>query len=116
VLIGAAHHHYRGQWSFVIGLVLFVLGSSCLGDALDNHLAGKAYYLKYDLGMAVCLLSSSALLLYSGHRLHRASIALESLGRGLKSPSGDTAQQVAPHEPPPSMPAGDSTTQEGGGR
>jgi hypothetical protein len=95
-LLSAAHRHYRGQWPFMVGLVLFVLGASALGDAVDNHLARQLRYRNFGVGVGAFLILSSALLLYSGHMLHRSVIALEKLHQDIKRSHGHSVQAEAP--------------------
>jgi len=77
ILIIAAAKKYRGHWSFVIGLALISGAFFGLGSELDDKSAGQSSKLADAFILLVCLMILGILSLWSAHKLHRCSVALE---------------------------------------
>ena len=79
ILIYAAVKGYRGHWAFVIGLTMIAFALMGLGSDLDDKSTGKTDHMD-QTGMAVVtsLLTLGTLSLWSAHKLHRCTLALEN--------------------------------------
>ena len=80
-IIVAGVKNYRGHWSFVTGVALSILGLSALGNYATS---GSDLALAL---IAVAFLTFGVLSFWSGHKLHRCTVALEALGAG--APPGE---------------------------
>jgi hypothetical protein len=84
VFVGAKN--YRGHWSFVTGVALSILGLSALASAYDYDMSRSDFAGELFLGVA--FLTFGVLSLYSGHKLHRCTLALEA-NAAAKPPNGE---------------------------
>jgi hypothetical protein len=79
VCLLAGARNYRGQWSFLIGVVLVTLGLAAVGGAIDDYRLHQAAAenLGFGLGLAGSFLTFGILTLLSAQKLHRSVVALE---------------------------------------
>lgn len=86
VIVLAGVKHYRGHWSFVTGVALSILGLSALGSANDYYTSRSD--LAFGLFLGLAFLTFGVLSLWSGHKLHRTTLALEAHGAAVQPEQG----------------------------
>ncbi len=85
----AAAKRYRGHWAFVVGIALIGVGFLGLGTEIDDALTGRSEDIGFKVGMILVFSAAGVLSLWSGHKLHRCSMALERVKNGPREPIAD---------------------------
>ena len=85
----AAAKRYRGHWAFVVGIALVVVGFLGLGIEIDDALTGRSEDIGLKVGIICSFSAAGVLSLWSGHKLHRCSLALERVKNAPREPRAD---------------------------
>ena len=70
---------YRGGWSTTIGVFCLFVGISGLGMELNKFLNKPDYDWTFGITVVAVFITGAILLLFSGHKLHKQTLELESL-------------------------------------